>query len=330
VCKSAMSITEFIRAGRHFALPGALSQRHQLSIVIIAGIYLSALIGMYLTEADLTGQALFLLAFGLLNSIWLLILRRPGTAAALSLLPVVLVIVLSKFKFDMLWMTLSFFDVLIVDTDTVAFLLMIFPKVRTAVIVGAAISIPLLIMLWWRDPFRVPRMISLLAGAGCFAGLVGFSNAVPEQPWEPFQGVNHVSNFARSGVVSVGDLMTHSWLESDAKASGRLPMAANETCRPVAKPPHIIIVLDEASFDISVAPGIKVPTDYSRHFLSFDGSKRCAAADTRPSRSIRPMGRFSARDGFKRRPASSGSSIRRKWAWGMSSPIISISTRRSI
>ena len=274
-----MSLTDIIRAGRNFAMPGALSQRHQLPIVIIAGIYLAALVSLYLTEVDLTGQALFVLAFGLLNCIWLVILRRPGMAAALSLLPVVLVIVLSKFKFDMLWMTLSFFDVLIVDTDTVAFLLMIFPKVRTAVIVGAVIMVPLLILLWRRDPFRVPRLISLLAGAVCFAGLVGLSNTIPEQPWELFQGVNHVSNFARSGVVSVGDLMTHSWLESGAKASGRLPMAANETCQPVAKPPHIIMVLDEASFDISAAPGIKVPADYSRHFLSFDGKARQFVAE---------------------------------------------------
>src|SRR5258706_8924645 len=117
VRKSAMSITDFFRFSR-----SALSHQSRFPLIIIAGIYLAALVSMYLTEDGLTGQALFLLAFGLLNSVWLVILRRPGVAAAFSLLPIVLVIVLSKFKFDMLWMTLSFFDVLIVDTDTVAFL----------------------------------------------------------------------------------------------------------------------------------------------------------------------------------------------------------------
>ena len=235
--KSTMSITEFFRVRRRFAIPEALSHRFRFPIVVIAGIYLAALVSMYLTEADLTGQALFLLVFGLLNSFWLVILRRPGMAVALSLLPIILVIVLSKFKFDMLWMTLSFFDVMIVDADTIAFLLLIFPKVRMAVIIGVLLMIPLLILLWRRDPLRVPRLPALLTGAACFAGLVGLSQAIPEQPREPFQGVNHVSNFARSGVVSVGELMTHSWLESGAKASGRLPFAANETCQPSGKPP---------------------------------------------------------------------------------------------
>jgi hypothetical protein len=280
VRKSTMSITDFFRVSRRFAILDALSHQSRFLIVIISGTYLAALVSMYLTEAGLTGQALFLLTFGLLNSVWLVILRRPGIAATLSLLPIILVIALSKFKFDMLWMTLSFFDVLIVDTDTVAFLLMIFPKVRTAVIVGAVLLIPLLILLWRRDPWRVPRLMAALAGAACFAGLIGLSNAVPEEPWEPFQGVNHVSNFARSGVVSVSGLMTHTWLESGAKASGRLPFAADEKmCQPSGKPPHIIMVLDEASFDITAAPGIKVPADYSRHFLSFDGKARQFVAE---------------------------------------------------
>ena len=33
-------------------------------------------------------------------------------------------------------------------------------------------------------------------------------------------------------------------------------------------------MLDEASFDITAAPGIKVPPDYARHFQSFDGKTR--------------------------------------------------------
>ena len=276
---SAMSITGFFHVSRRFAISGALRHPSLFPIAGIAGIYLAALVSMYLTEDGLTGQALFLLTFGLLNSVWLVILRRPGVAAAFSLLPIVLIIALSKFKFDMLWMTLSFFDVLIVDTDTVAFLLMIFPKVRTALIVGAVILIPLLILLWRRDPFRVSRPMALLAGAACFAGLVGLSQAIPEETWEPFQGVNHVSNFTRSGVVSVSGLMTHTWLESGAKASGRLPLAADDKCQPSGKPPHIVMVLDEASFDITAAPGIKVPADYSRHFLSFDGKARKFVAE---------------------------------------------------
>jgi phosphoglycerol transferase MdoB-like AlkP superfamily enzyme len=39
------------------------------------------------------------------------------------------------------------------------------------------------------------------------------------------------------------------------------------------------MVLDESSFDITTAPGIKVPADYRRHFRSFDGKTRSFIAE---------------------------------------------------
>ena len=51
-------------------------------------------------------------------------------AAALSLVLFALMVVLSQFKFSILWMVINFFDVLIVDTDTISFLLSIFPDLR--------------------------------------------------------------------------------------------------------------------------------------------------------------------------------------------------------
>lgn len=229
---------------------------------------------MYLTEVDLYGQTLFLLTLGLLNCMWLIVLRRPGMAAALSLVLIVLIIILSKFKFEMLWMTISFVDVMVVDADTVSFLFAIYPQLRAALIVAFVVGVPLLVLLWRSDPFRVPRAPAALGGTACLAGVIALSNAVQEQPWEPFQGVNHVSNFARSGVVAISELMSSSWLEAAVQAPERLPVAAKESCQPSGKPPHIILVLDEASFDITAAPGIKVPPGYARHFLSFDGKAR--------------------------------------------------------
>src|SRR5262249_45021298 len=46
------------------------------------------------------------------------------------------------------------------------------------------------------------------------------------------------------------------------------------TCTPAAKPPHIVLIHDESSFDIRMAPGIKVPSGYGAHFKSFDGKER--------------------------------------------------------
>jgi hypothetical protein len=97
---------------------------------------------------------------------------------------------------------------------------------------------------------------------------------VPEEPHEPFQGVNHISNFIRSGALSVTELMSRGWMEADTETVDRLRSAANDECRPAVKPPHIIMVLDEASFDITAAPGIKVPPGYASHFQSLDGKTR--------------------------------------------------------
>jgi hypothetical protein len=45
-------------------------------------------------------------------------------------------------------------------------------------------------------------------------------------------------------------------------------------CTPETKPPHIILVHDESSFDIRVLPGVAVPDGYGAHFRSFDGKSR--------------------------------------------------------
>jgi hypothetical protein len=50
--------------------------------------------------------------------------------------------------------------------------------------------------------------------------------------------------------------------------------ATDENCQPAGKPPHIVMVFDESSIDIRVLPGTKVPPDYERHFVSFDGKAR--------------------------------------------------------
>jgi len=61
---------------------------------------------------------------------------RPAISAALSLCLFVAVVMLSQLKFSVLWMVINFFDVLIVDSDTVAFLLSIFPDLRIMAGIG--------------------------------------------------------------------------------------------------------------------------------------------------------------------------------------------------
>src|SRR5437870_1791200 len=85
---------------------------------------------MVTTEISLAGVAVFLLVWVMLNCLWLALLRRPTVAALISLGILIVLTLLSRFKFDKLWMTIDFVDVMIVDRDTTAFLLEIFPSLR--------------------------------------------------------------------------------------------------------------------------------------------------------------------------------------------------------
>ena len=268
-----MTLTGAIRGIRRFSPWDALRNSRWVGTALIVALYLAALVVMVLTEFDWFGTALFLLTWGFLNGLLLLILRRPGAAAALSLAFIALLLVLSIFKSWAIWTTINFFDFLIVNVDTVAFLLGMFPELPLILAAGVAIAIPLLVLIWRIDPFRVPRMTGAVIASGCLACIAGISLAVPEQPAESFQGVNHISNFSRSGVLATSELMTKGWIEVDPTPD-RLRLLGDEPCRPTAKPPHIIMVLDEASFDITAAPGIKVPPGYASHFQSIDGKMR--------------------------------------------------------
>jgi hypothetical protein len=75
-------------------------------------------------------------------------------------------------------------------------------------------------------------------------------------------------------VTGVIDLYTRGYLDSDVSASGRLDVAGAEACRPQAKLPHIVMVFDEGSFDITAIPGVNTWPGYRDHFRSFDGKAR--------------------------------------------------------
>jgi Sulfatase len=269
-----MSIIGFSRAR---TCPGGLEADavfYRIAIAIIVVLHVVAVALLYQTEWNSVHGALALLTWAFLNFLLLAIMPRPALSAALSLAIIAILILLSQFKFEILWTGLSFFDFLIIDHDTVAFLLAITPRLRATILVAAILVIPLLIAVWRIDPFRVRRRISMGGGAACLAGLTVLSLAAPQEIWETFQGVNHISNLSRSGVTEISELLTHGLFEADREVPERLNVGADATCRPTGKPPHIILLLDESSYDVTSIPGIKTPAGYQRHFRSFDGATR--------------------------------------------------------
>jgi hypothetical protein len=252
----------------------AIARRDALRIALIASLHLIALAIMAFTEVDTVARLAFLLTWGMLNFIWLGLTRRPAVSAALSLTIIVVLILVSRLKYDIIWMTASFLDVMIIDKDTISFLLTIMPGLYWNVIVFLAVALPVMVLLWRFDTIRLRVRTALIGLSVCVAGIMAVSFAEPQEDWETFLSGSYVSKFARSGVTALSELMTHGYLESDAVVADRLKMLPEATCAPAKKPPHILLVHDESSFDIRVAPGVKVPAGYGSHFLSFDGKAR--------------------------------------------------------
>ena len=208
------SIRAESRGIRFFALAG-----------LIVAVHLAGLAVLLTTEYGPFAITLSVLAWVFVNCFLLVVLQRPGVCAALALALIVILIALSHFKFGILQLTLTFLDFLIIDRDTFSFLLSVFPRLQMQLMIAGLVAVPLLWALWRFDPFRVRRRFALTGVAATAALIAAMAVASPEQAWEPFQGVNHISNLARSGVVAVSRLASTGWIEADPPAKGPLSLA---------------------------------------------------------------------------------------------------------
>jgi hypothetical protein len=260
-------------ASRFYGTDG-LTRQTALRVGALVALHLAALAVLVATEGQFIPAVAFALFWGLLNFLLLTLVARPMVAAAMALASIASVILLSQLKHHILLTTVNFVDLMVIDADTVSFLMQIFPRLGLKVAIAAGLLVIGLMLLWRFDPFRVRRRTALMSALACFAALITLALAVPSDPWDEFYAENYISKFARSGVTAVGDLMTRGILDSDVTTPDRLATAVTGATCTVRKPPHIIMVFDESSFDIRAVPGVKVPAGYGAHFKSSDGRQR--------------------------------------------------------
>ena len=206
-------------------------------LLAVAAPHLAALAVMFQTETDFAARIGFLLSWGILNFFWIFVLRRPALSGALSLTLVVVLILLSRLKHDIVQMTANFVDLMVIDRDTAAFLFTVFPNLRWSVISAALVTLPLMYALWWLDPFRIRRLPALACKLACLAALVGYSITWPDEAWRGYFDDAYLSKFARSGVTAVSDFINYGFLESDAVATERLKVPLLDSCRPAGRRP---------------------------------------------------------------------------------------------
>ena len=262
----------FLRS--RWAASDVARSRAGLGLTVIAALHLAALGLLLWSEVGIVPKLVFAFSWGLLNFFWLAVLRRPAISAALSLAILVVLILLSRLKYEIIWMTANFLDLMIVNADTISFLLAVKPDLSRKVLLVLALGLPALTLIWWLDVFRIRLRTAATGLMGCAAALLGISIACPQEEWDTFVPGSYVSKFARSGVAAVSEYSTHGYMESAAAIVDRLRVLPNEVCVPGGKRPHIVLVHDESSFDIRVLPGVKVAAGYGAHFRSFDGKRR--------------------------------------------------------
>ena len=169
-------------------------------LLAVAAPHLAALALMYETETDFGSRLSFALSWGILNFFWITLVRRPALSGALSLTLVVVLVLLSRLKHDVVQMTVNSIDLMMIDRDSVAFLFTIFPNLRWSVILAGLVTLPLMYALWWLDPFRIRRLPALACKLACLAALVGYSLIHPDEAWRGYYDDGYLSKFFRSGV----------------------------------------------------------------------------------------------------------------------------------
>ena len=264
---------EYLRVSRRAPAAWLSAVFPSFQVTLLVAIHVTAAIIMLVSEQGIVEKLAFLLTWALLNCFFLVLLRRPITVGALSLLLIVSLIQLSRFKYEVIWMTINFLDLMIVDADTVSFLLGIFPNLGKILLGCFLVAIPLFVLMWRGDSYRVRRGLAACGVVASLLGLTTVSFTAPQEHWEEFLPGSHISKFVRSGVESLSEFWHRGYLESDAAASGHLGVI-DDSCATTGKRPNIILIHDESSFDIRVVPGIKLPPDYGPHFKSFDGKQR--------------------------------------------------------
>src|SRR5438034_8389321 len=198
----------------------------------VAAPHVAALAIMLQTEADFGGRMGFALAWGILNFSFIALLRRPALSGALSLTMVVVLVLLSRLKHDVVQMTANFVDLMVIDRDTAAFLFTIFPNLRWSAIGVGVVTIPLMGALWWLDPFRIRRLPALACKLACLAALVAYSLTWPDEAWRGYYDDGYLSKFARSGVIAVSDFINYGFMESAPVADGSLNAPLVDSCHP--------------------------------------------------------------------------------------------------
>jgi phosphoglycerol transferase MdoB-like AlkP superfamily enzyme len=212
--------------------------------------------------------------------------RRARASLTIGIALLLVLAVLSRAKYDITTVSISVFDVALLDPGAIWFALnqeqFFWHKILGAAVLVLAIALilidrPALMRLW-------KRLALFVAGTAVFAALA-FAQEKGERSLLAMNGeIGQVSYFAKSlthlpAFFGSSGFMTHTALTDPA-----LPppgtVFGSTACHTESKPPHIIVISDESSIDTTVQPGLTPDPVLAPFFASFDGVKRSMISES--------------------------------------------------
>ena len=208
--------------------------------------------------------------------------RRMLFATACVTLLVALITAVSSAKLKMLGMVLHAYDLVFYlgSWSTISFL---WHGARAYVVLLAAAFLLTALGAWlsWSvDPTRVRRqtsavVLALAVAVATFTGLTKPDRRHTQFYWDAL----YVSSFYSSWGETLETLWRGQLIES-AKASTAPPFATGGTCKPQAKPPHIILIHEESLVQPSLFPQLVYDRSVDPFFQSKDGLQHKMRVET--------------------------------------------------
>src|SRR5262249_20872598 len=139
---------------------------------------------------------------------------------------------------------------------------------------AVALALPVIVLLWRAGPVWVRRRTPLLGLLLSLPALPALSFTVPARRQGELYPHQYHSQIARPAAGAAVDLTNGGVLEADPATADRLNLGTGAACPPGRKLPHIVMVFDESSFDVTMLPNVKVAANYRERFRSSDGKRR--------------------------------------------------------
>ncbi len=270
------------------ALSPRMASRLSVLAFRLASLVALALFAGYLAFYEDTGMNR-LVSFALLLPLagfFFLVSRRFHASLVLGIVTLLILAVFSRVKYDITTVSISVFDLALLDPGAILFALrqeqFFWQKIISAIFLGGSALV--LWAEWTMSTGWLKRVALFLAGLVAFFGLAFAQDKVERSLLAMNGEIGQISYFAKSLTHLPAFLQSSGFLSHGPLDDPLLPASGaafgQTQCSVAQRPPHIIVISDESSMDTTVQPAIEPDEVLAPFFASFDGKKRSMLSES--------------------------------------------------